>query len=171
MSTRTWLNWKINSTNFQNTSWGGELSWVRPLSALFSLVLDGATSDWQVSSLWLRAGYFFSELECPHTEIRTLLISQECCLYHLPSHTKHLGPYLTHSRISVNADSHCLLRGVRVTASPSVSCPLCKVYLAGLSAFLLGEMKNGSNSKTKLLKKRWLLLLLTAPAPSPSRWN
>lgn len=59
ISTHTWLNWKINSTNFQNTSWGGKLSWVRPLSALFSLVLDGATSDWQVSSLWLRAGYFF----------------------------------------------------------------------------------------------------------------
>ena len=45
MSTCTWLNWKINSTDFQNTSWGGELSWVRPLSALFSPVLDGATSD------------------------------------------------------------------------------------------------------------------------------
>ena len=45
MSTRTWLNWKINSTNFPNTLLGGKRSWVRPLSALFSLVLDGARSD------------------------------------------------------------------------------------------------------------------------------
>lgn len=39
------LNWKINSTNFQNTSRGTELIWVRPLSVLSSLVLDGAINE------------------------------------------------------------------------------------------------------------------------------
>ena len=87
--------------------------------------------------------------------MRTLLISQECCLYHLPSHTKHLGPHLAHSRISVNVDSHhFFLGGVKVTVGPWVICPLCKVYLIGLSVLLLGEMRSGSNSKTKMLKKQ-----------------
>lgn len=87
---------------------------------------------------------------------------------------KHLGPHLAHSRISVNIDSrHFFPGGVRVTVSPRVICPLCKVYPVGLSVFLLGEMRSGSNSKTELLKKHWLLLLPSSPAPasSPSRWN
>lgn len=74
-----------------------------------------------------------------------------CLLLNDLLHTKQLMQYLVHSKLSINVDScHVFPREVKGTVNPSLFAWFTQL---GFRVFLVGEMRNGSNSKIELLKK------------------